>query len=99
MFIVLTSGCSTQLPVYVDTFAKNEPSTEQVIRKITDDINRTQEENIERHDDDCQEAIPTLIDDPLYDRADKTEPFIFLCATMWHENEKEMLQMIKSILR
>ncbi len=37
--------------------------------------------------------------DALYSRNDDTQPMIFLCATMWHENEKEMLQILKSIVR
>ena len=39
------------------------------------------------------------LEEPLYDRPDKSEPMIFICATMWHETEKEMIQVMKSIIR
>ncbi|ESO13172.1 hypothetical protein HELRODRAFT_63069 [Helobdella robusta] len=28
-----------------------------------------------------------------------TTPFVYICATMWHENRTEMLQMMKSVFR
>ncbi|KAH3754028.1 hypothetical protein DPMN_188785 [Dreissena polymorpha] len=31
-------------------------------------------------------------------REDDT-PFIYLCATLWHETENEMIQILKSLFR
>ena len=28
-----------------------------------------------------------------------TTPYIYLCATMWHESDEEMIQILKSIFR
>ena len=37
---------------------------------------------------------------PLFEKPDKTiTPYVIMCATMWHENEREMEQILFSVLR
>ena len=35
----------------------------------------------------------------LWQKDDVKFPFVYMCATMWHEEEHEMLQLLKSVLR
>ena len=37
---------------------------------------------------------------PLFvQSSDTITPYIIMCATMWHENEREMVQILQSIIR
>ena len=36
---------------------------------------------------------------PLFTHDEDGVPFIYICATMWHENAEEMFMMMKSLLR
>lgn len=41
----------------------------------------------------------TTSEDPSTDQSRGPIPMIYLCATMWHENKQEMMQLMKSIFR
>ena len=60
-----------------------------------------------RHVELDDAGVPLASEKPLLDgynplflkEEEAVTPYVIMCATMWHENEREMIQILHSIIR
>ena len=62
------------------------------------DYDSRMDENGEEHDN-VDNNTEDVNDDKFRSPSLRTVPMIYACATMWHENKQEMVQIMKSLFR